>query len=101
MAKKKIGRKVRTKRRSKAKGGVSLTLKPDKKFDKRVAEKGASLLVAEAFLNLGLELVRKHSRKPGEAGFLLEAAVKAMKSAAFESDNPQDWIKAARAAAGL
>lgn len=83
------------------KSGANVRLKPDPKLLRRLAQLGMSTnAVDEPALSIFLELQRKH-KKIGELAFLYDAAIQAMKAAVFRSDDPQDWIKAAREAAKL
>jgi Tfp pilus assembly protein FimV len=101
MAKKRITKRtVRRKAPPKRKAGVAAKIKPDPKFLKRLTALGVSpIVIDEAALNIFMELQRTH--RVGELAFLWNASVQAMKAAAFQSDSPEDWIKAARKAAGL
>ena len=83
------------------KPGVRIRIKKNPRLIKRLAELGMSThVVDEAALGLFFELEKKHA-KPAELTHLYEAAIKAMQAAVFQSDNPEDWIRAARRAAGL
>lgn len=101
MAKKRTAKRPVKKRPApRRKVGVTAKVKPDPKFMRRLAELGISPIVAaDAQLEMFLELQRKHTI--GELAFLWDAAVMAMKAAAYKSDNLDDWIKAGRKAAGL
>ena len=84
-----------------AKKSVKIPRRQDQKLQRRLAQLGLSMnVVAEPALSIFLELDQKHAN-PAEAAFLYEAAVKALEAAAFLSDDPQDWIKAARQGAKL
>src|SRR5262245_5866119 len=84
----------------KTKPGVTLKLKRNPKFERRVAELGVNLIALnDTVLSLCLELQRKHPLPA--AALLYDAAVVALYAAANESDNPKEWLKAARRAARL
>jgi hypothetical protein len=68
---------------------------------KRLAELNLDLTpLNEAMLEMFLELDRRHP-KPAEAAALYQAAKTALTAEATRSDNPEEWIKAARKAAKL
>jgi hypothetical protein len=84
----------------KRKPGVTAKVRPDPKFLRRLAELGISPITTdEVALEMFLELQRKHSL--GELAYLWDAALTAMKAAAYKSDNLDDWLDAGRKAAGL
>ena len=88
------------KNRSTRKPGIRAKVKPDPKFARRMAELGISPIVAaDAQLEMFLELQRQHAM--GAVALLWDAAIVAMKAAAYKSDNLTDWIAAGRKAAGL
>jgi hypothetical protein len=99
MAKKRTTKPPVKKRSTGLKRKPGVTAK-DPKFLRRLAELGISpITTSEAMLELFMELQRKHSI--GESAYLWNAAVTAMKTAAYKSDNLQDWLEASRKAAGL
>ena len=72
----------------------------DKEFMKRADALGLDLTpLLDEFLALVLEVGRKNS--PGAMVILVQAALAAYYKAAQESDEPADWLKAARKAAQL
>jgi hypothetical protein len=91
---------IKRKTSSRRKPGVSVKLKPDPKFKKRLAQLGIAVEVTDqAALQIFLELRAKHPML--EVGLRLDRAYEAMKTAAYRSDNPEVWIKVARKTAGL
>jgi hypothetical protein len=100
-ARKKTGSRIVTKPRARKKAGRRIRMKPDSKLLRKLAELGLSTAVVdETALAIFLQLDGKGLRPAGMA-FAYEAAITAMKAAAFASDDPQEWIRAARKAAGL
>ncbi len=72
----------------------------DKKFMARVAKLNLNpIRLNDDFLALFLEMQK--GRSIGEINFLHQAAMAAYYQAAEESDNPAEWLKAARKAAKL
>lgn len=100
MVKKSLVKKP-AKKRTSSRGGVKVRLRTNPKLLKRLAQLGLHTnVVDEPALSIFLELQQKHV-KPAELAFLYDAAIKALTSAAFLSDDPETWIKAARQAAKL
>jgi hypothetical protein len=99
-AKKRSVKKVTKRKLPTQKADLQVKIGPDKKLLGRLAELGLSTMVVdEPCLQIALELDRKH--KSGEMALLFQAAVQAMKAAALQSENPDDWVRAARKAAQL
>ena len=67
----------------------------------RLAQLGLNpIALGEIAIPIFQELDRKH-RKPGEVGLLFHEAKRSLVAALFASDDPEDWNRAAREAAGL
>jgi hypothetical protein len=76
-------------------------LKLTKNFTARMAALNVNPMeINEAALAILLELDRKHGTTQGMA-ILYDAAIVAMQNAASTSEDPADWITAARRAAQL
>ncbi len=102
MKKKAAVKKVtKSKSRARSKGGARIRIKKDRKLLKRLADLGLSAMAFdEPALLIFFELERRHM-KPAELGLACDAAIRAMKAAVFVSDDPGEWVKAARRAADL
>jgi hypothetical protein len=81
--------------------GVSIKLKRNPEVLKRLVELGVSVIaIDEKALSLFFELERQ-ARKRAELAVLYDAAIQALSAAILSSDEPVEWMKAARQAAGL
>jgi len=97
-ASRRVARKPAAKKRG---PGVSIKIKKNPRFLKRAAALGVNLVtIDETLLSMFFELGRKH-RKIGEAAYLYDAAILALYAKAEVSDDPEEWLKAARKAAHL
>ena len=97
-ASRQIPKRVRKRRGT---SGVSVRIKRDQRFLQRLEQLGVQLNATnEALLAIFLELNRE-AQKPAELAFRFDAAVKTLMAAAFDSDDPDEWIAAARKAANL
>jgi hypothetical protein len=68
---------------------------------KRLAELGVSAIaINDKALSLFFELEQR-SRTPAELAILYDAAIQALNAAILTSDDPDEWIRTAREAAGL
>jgi len=74
---------------------------PNAELKARLAQLGLNpIALGEIAIPIFQELDRKH-RKPGQVGLLFHEAKRALVAALFASDDPEDWNRAARGAAGL
>jgi hypothetical protein len=103
-AKKKVSiteRPARKKSARRSKPGVRIKLKKNPKVIKRLAELGVSVIaINDKALSLFFELERQ-PLKPAERAILYDAAIQTLNAAILSSDDPDEWMRTARQAAGL
>lgn len=110
MAKKSRGKKpaktiterpARKKSARRSKPGVRIKLKKNPKVIKRLAKLGVSVIaINDKALSLFFELERQ-PLKPAERAILYNAAIQTLNAAILSSDDPDEWMRTARQAAGL
>ena len=80
---------------------MRIKLKKNPKVIKRLAELGVSVIaINDKALSLFFELERQ-PLKPAERAILYDAAIQTLNAAILSSDDPDEWMRTARQAAGL